>query len=572
MTRRLLILLATIAVSACSSDSDSSDDCTTSDDCPADAPSCEDGECVAGDEGDVGGDADAGRDVADDAAEVGEDADADDTGTDAPDETGTDATETGDDAADVADEEVSYPPLGFVTDPEDGATFVPLDVTVTVRFNQPMNALRFIPSNIALRADHGDPIERAITYDPDTYTLSVGPTEDVPTLRPVTPHEFRLADVIASVSGESIGDPFRMEFSTTGYPGRVFLRQLAEAYAPVVYQEVEDEELDTFGRIDFDGNLTPADNLDNVDGANYGYAYYDVIESISHWFITYMYYYPGHEPREGVTYEHDFVLVQVVVRKSDDDPLGELRAFSTFYHESINLWAVENSWYAEGDNVGDNGESIEARLPSGLVEGDRRVSIFIESGRHPVCLPTANGAGNCAPTLDEETAPFDPEAVGLVYRAADEALRLGDGENDDLTYSLRSFVEEFWALRNRIDGEGAVFGGEFAYRPPVTNPESGETRPGDGQFFPTALNAENADGQWGDLPFIVNVSRERTDQGVWFVDPAWSANLMFAFPESFSPDYCFNPYLDIDVRDEQRGCTPTDFELPIDGEGSGEGA
>lgn len=572
MTRRFLLPLALTALAACSSDpSDTPDECTTSGDCPASAPLCVDGSCTSEGAGDATDDAadaaDAGEDVADDTADTAPDtADATpDTG----EEDAGDATEEV--TEDVVDEEVvEYPPLAFVTNPEDGATFVALDAVVEVRFNQPMNALRFIPSNIRLSETHNDPLERVITYDPDTYTLSVSPPEEDGLLRPVTPYEFRLADVIASVSGESIGDPFRMEFSTTGYPGRVFLRQLAEAYAPVVYQQVEDQALDTFARIDFDGNLIPSDNLENADEPNYGFIYYDVIESVSHYFITYMLYYPGSVPREGVTYEHDIVSLQVVVRKDPTDPLGELRAFSTFYHENLNTWAIENSWYDEGDNVDDNDEDIEARLTTEYLVDDRHVSIFIESGRHAVCLPNASTlAGPCAPD-DGETAPFEPETVGLIYGVAEAATRIGDGPNNALTYSLRSFVEEFWALRNRVDGDDAVFGGEFAYRPPVINEETEETRPGAGEYFPTALNADNADGQWGDLPFIVNVSRERTDQGVWYVDPAWANNAMFAFPESFSPDYCFNPYLDIDVRDETRGCTPSDFVLG--GEGSGEGA
>lgn len=551
MHRRALPALAfSICALAACSDSEPSDDA-----CEGEA--CVDTDLDAADATDAESDADApdGRVIPDVATDV-----ADGSG-----DTGADA-EVGDTTEDAdADVEVTYPPLSFVTDPAQDDTFVPLDVTVSVRFNQPMNSFRLIASNLSFRPEGGENIPRTIEYDPETYELTLSAPEDAPPLRPVSPYEFRMAEEIGSVSGETLGEPFRLTFSTTGYEGRVFLRQLAEAYAPVVYQQVETPEIDTFTRIDFDGDDDPANNLEAANEANYGYAYFDVIETTTHWYITYLYYYPGSIPREGVLYEHDIASVQVVVQKDDEDPLGTLRAFTTFYRETINLWTVETGWYADGMVPQNGTESVDGRLRVSDLEDGRHVSIFLESGRHTVCLLNESTTiPSCAPQ-GGETAPFDPDATGLVYRVGEAGQRQGDAADDALTYSLRSFVEEFWALRNRTDGDDAVFGGSFEYEPPLvaegTDDDEPVYRPGVGEVFPTALNSDDDNGSFGELPFVHNPTRERRDRGIWYADPAWSTSIVWEMPEEVSLEYCLNPYLNIDVRDENEACTPTSFRI-----------
>ena len=516
---------------------------------------CSGDACESTDVADTDAVDDSGVDADPDGADVGSDPDAE---ADLPSpDVERDAPEP--DAESDPDADVVYPPLEAVVTPENGATFVALDAVISVAFNQPMNALRFIPSNVTLTEFEGEEVPRSIAYDGDTTTLMVSPDPEDALLRPATPYEFRLNDVIASISGEELGEDLVAEFATTGYPGRGFHRQLAEAYAPVMYQQVEELTIDTFTRIDFDGDLSPANNLESSVGAGYGFAYFDIAETVTHFFITYLYYYPGSHPREGITYEHDVVMAQLVVHKDGESPLGRLRAFSTFYHENLNVWLLDGSLYPDGDAVREGDEGLDGRLTAEWLVNGRQPSLFVESGRHGVCLPNRSTTlGPCAPTSGE-TAPFEDDTIGLVYRVAEEALRYGDAADDELTYSLRNFVEEFWALRNRTSGEDAVFGGGYDYRPPPISEEA--NRPGEGETFPTALNSDHAEGSFGDLPFIYNATGHREDQGVWFADPAWGSLELFEFSESFSIEYCFNPYLDIDLRDLRDGCTPTDFVL-----------
>ncbi len=564
-----LLFIASLALLVGCSDSDppASESCENNDDCAVEE-TCVEGACVAPDAGgDVASDADAGgedtsEDVAEDAPPI-RDIPQTDVDEDVAEDVSEDV-EVGADAMDVTDEEeVTYPPLSFVTTPADGDTFVDRDTDITVRFNQPMNSLRFIPSNFTLTAPGSENIVRDIAYDDELYELTLSMPEDGELLRPVTPYAFTMVREIGSVSGENIGSAFRMTFSTTGYDGRVFLRQLAEAYAPVVYQQVETDRIDTFSRIDFDGNYIGADNLDNATGANYGYVYFDVIESVTHWFITYMIYYPGNNPRADIFAEHDLITVQVVVQKDDEDPLGRLRAFSTVHQSTLNSWAVESSFYEDGDAPTNNDQTIDGRLRLSDLEDGRHVTVFVESGRHSICLLNQSVTiPSCAP-FEGATAPFEPDTTGLVYRAGETPQREGDAANDALTYSLRSFVEEFWALRDRTSGDDSLFGGEIDYEPPIIGEgDDGVPRPGTGETFPTSLNAINGDdGQFGELPFVFDATGERTERGVFFVDPAYAAPAMLTFPETFSDAYCFNPYLNIDQRDTLEGCTPTTFVI-----------
>src|SRR5262245_27278563 len=80
-------------------------------------------------------------------------------------------------------------------------------------------------------------------------------------------------------------------------------RQLAEHYAPVVYQETKSALLDSITRFDYDGDWNGANNWRNAYLYDLpGYVYYAVIESTNHYFITYAFYHPRDytaQPFEG---------------------------------------------------------------------------------------------------------------------------------------------------------------------------------------------------------------------------------------------------------------------------------
>ncbi|MFT4704797.1 MAG: hypothetical protein ACI81R_002505 [Bradymonadia bacterium] len=536
------LLLCALAATGCSDEGEKSEGpCRSTDDCEVgercvDAVCLEDGD--ASDAGEGSGDADA-ADALDATRDIPTDLVAPDTGDDG----------SGDlpDAVDTEPEvDIDYGPLTWTITPPDGATGVPVDVDILVTFNQPMNALRFIPSNVQLSPVGGDTIRRSLDWDPETFTLTVATADEISLLRAVTPYRLRLADFIQASTGETLGQVQFSEFATGLYQGFAFHEELAAAYAPTILQEVDTARLDSFSRIDFDGDLVMTNNLANANGTLPGWAYWDIVESRTHFFITYLYYYPASSPRATITFEHDFVAVQVVVQKLDEDPLGRLRAFTTLYHSGFDAWAVEEAFYPPGFNVTEGEREIVGRLPLAAVASARAPTLFIQAGRHSVCLPNAGSPANrCAPS-EGERSPFEDDTSGVTWTPGEQPQQWSGVGDETVQYGLRSFVETFWALRNRTDDEDALFSGTTRYSAPAVTET--ELRPGDGFSFPTTLLSDAVDGQFGDLPFRLNASVDPQQDGVWFVDPAWFLASALSFPESFSEIYCFNPYLQIDRR------------------------
>jgi hypothetical protein len=569
-----------LVAGACSADSSSdSGPCRTETDCPGGFV-CEDGVCVAdgcdGDEDCAGGQLCVGGVCVDDTPDGSGDAGTD-AGTDAAD--AADTTDTGDttDAADTADgdsgadgsgadadviEDIDWGPLAYTIDPPNDTTGVALDATVRVDFNQPMNSLRFIPANLTVETYEGVESGRRIEYDPTTFVLSLAPRLEDGLLPPATPIYFRMEEFIGTESGETLGDPVVTRFVTRGFLGAEYHEALAATYAPVIYQQIERSGIDTFTSFEFDGDDDLTNNLDSAQrpAPNPGYMYFDVVETDTHFFITYVLYYAGMEQNPTATAEHDLWGVQVIVEKVPADPLGKLWAVTTLQRSDYKAWAMEESWY-DGGTVA-RGEDIVARLDATELEGGRRVPLFVESGAHDACM-VGRPSGRCRPVTSGDGAPFEEETRGVVYRPGGVAQRVGDAADDALTYALLPWTEAVWMRRDLTAGDGAPFGGTNEYLPPALDDSGERFRPGVGRFFPATLAYAHDGDSFGELPYTW--ARDEAfppDSGLYFVDPAWLAAEKWELPEGASTDYCFNPALGIDARAARVTCTAPDFELP----------
>jgi hypothetical protein len=532
------------------------DECTDSADCEA-GLICLDGDCaVDPDAGDAEPDAGDATDASSDATDGS--ADGADSDVVEPDADSGDSAEA--DSADAPD--VDYGPLSWVVRPSEGTMNVALDTTVEVEWNQPMNALRFIPANLTLSSYDGASFSRAINYDPETFVLALSPEseEDAP-LPPATPIYFRMEEFLSSTSGLSLGDPVTTRFVTAGYGGVEFQQSLAVSYAPVVYQQIERSGIDTFTNFEFDGDEDLTNNLDSAarPAPNPGHVYYAVLETDTHFFISYVLYYPGVEQNRTETAEHDMIGMQVIVEKTVADPLGRLWAASLMQRSSYSGWAMQASWYAETTLA--DGDDIQARLNPDALEDGRRMPLFVESAAHDGCF-VGYPDGRCTPTSGEG-APFEEETRGVIYRAGGVAQRVGDGPDTALTYVLLPFTDAVWLRRDLTAGPGAPFGGSELYYPPFEDEASETLRPGAGRFFPATLAYAHDGDSFGELPFTWARNESfPPDNGLWFVDPAWLAAEKWALPDTASTTYCFNPWLGIDARNDRVTCTDPDFTLP----------
>jgi hypothetical protein len=567
MFRNLFALWVLVLAGCSASDGDTGSGlaCVSNDECPSEqycvsgrcavqpceARSCpDDGVCVAGS---------CRRPAPDDASEADADAgDTEDGSGDAslPDGSGDDAgaDEDGTDGSGTepndATPDVDFGPLEFSTEPANGAREVPPDTQITIRFNQPMNAIRLIPSTLQLTDFDGRLVTREIFFDEATWEVQLRPTVEQPLLAPGTPYLLRLSERIQSASGEDLGRPRTVSFSTSLGPSS-FYDELATAYAPVVYQQIENPSQDVFTRVDFDGNFSAANNHANANGALFASAYWTVIESRTHFFIGYWYYYPRVQLNPTVDAEHDWVFAQVVVAK-DSDRLGRFRFMSTGYHEAYALWAADPSFYGPGDGVSAGARALSGALSADGLEGGRHARLFVESGRHGACLVNAaNRDAACSPS-GGASAPFESGTTGAIFRAG-AATRLGDATPTALTYALLPALSELWARRDSTEGETALFGGVERYRAPA---DGAGSRPGDDVRVPISLASSYDGGSFGDLPFMFTHTRSATAAGQWALDPAFVFSTELSLPERFATDYCYQPFFGIDLRGSDPECSP----------------
>ena len=80
-------------------------------------------------------------------------------------------------------------------------------------------------------------------------------------------------------------------------------RELAEHYAPVLYQDVADGlfndpqnyRRDFITRVDFDGDFDATNNIENLNSGVYpllAFVYFDVVETPWHYYIAYSFFHP----------------------------------------------------------------------------------------------------------------------------------------------------------------------------------------------------------------------------------------------------------------------------------------
>lgn len=245
---------------------------------------------------------------------------------------------------------------------------------------------------------------------------------------------------------------------------------LARRYAPWIYHAVHPElgRQDLPTRVDFDGNLRGDDNWEHMPRFELPpTAYYAVVESETHWFVSYHLFHPRDwsYARIGLheTHENDGESLQVVVDKASEQVvllLTQAHYFGTAY-------ADRGSGFEAGD------EEVRAPVlrldergrpdPSG-----KHAGVFVEAYGHGVL-------GALDPCLELEvaadgTARF-PEA-GLVLRPAAEGEEVREPALDaraPVPYALESITAKLWPrlVDGSLVGEGGLLDGAVALEGPA---------------------------------------------------------------------------------------------------------
>ncbi len=439
---------------------------------------------------------------------------------------------------DIPPDEIPPEVVSFA--PADEAVDVPLDVQVTITFSEPIDSRTVNSGSIELRDPSNTPIAATVSYDEEAMAATVAPTEP---LRPATPYRAVVKEFVRDASQNSIAET-TATFSTV-FEEPTGIRAIAEKFAPVIYQATNDTTsgaptFDIPTTVNFDNNLNASDNESKAKlGTTKTTAsvYYSVIESDTHYFVTYVLYYPGREADER--FEHDFTGSVVVVDKATEK-LIVIEGVRTSQSSDTPLGFAPDDSTVTGNQL--------EKFPADSLE-ETHYPMFVPAGVHESCVfPIAGNPPYCLHNAGEMPGGTDG---GVVMRWAeqgqkyDEAVENAETGFLELQYALVPMVSTLWAWRTLV-GPDRLWEGTAAYAP------MGETRPattpdGSPLILPNRL-ASDAETSYGKSPFQWLRSPGETNYGQWLIDPTVMLTARYDFGPDWSTDYCYNPYLDINLR------------------------
>jgi hypothetical protein len=294
--------------------------------------------------------------------------------------------------------------------------------------------------------------------------------------------------------------------------------QLALRWAPIHYQDVDATgshalagRADYITRVDFDGDLAGRNNWDRAGqaGASFAaHAYYSVVETSTHWYITYLFFHPRDwtdHPFFETEHENDGEGVLITVER-DGSTYGVLRAAVTVAHNNFYSYTPAGSTWTGGQ------ENVDGTLALQSSPHD--------SFTHPVTAQQAQGHGLKA------YPQYNIVGDGLVYYPSTVAETPGSGNDRDVRYQL---IDVFaggglWAQRANPD--------LFAHLGTFAGDVSGGCGSG---TFGCSTNSANAPWGWDDADDLPG-------RGEIATDPAKLSAEYFTVPGTLSRTYTYNPY------------------------------
>lgn len=431
--------------------------------------------------------------------------------------------------------------------PADGTADVALDVSITVEFSEDMNPATVNFMSLLLKDPAGDDINAQVTFDPETNIATLTP--DAP-LYPATGYRVVPTALLRDLADNSLRiDPSPDANFTTilGIPEKH--TELANTFAPVVFQSMESFEpgarnIDTPMLVNFDDDFEARNNKANgllttvSPPAN---VYYSVVESQTHYFITYALYYPVRRIKNTeVNQEHDFTGAVFVVDKATET-LQMVEGLKVDEGNDTVIAFKPSSSQVTGTG---NSSYFETIQEADYVEG--RYPLFITSGSHEACHWVNEGP--TVPTVCRHDSRGFSEGPtdGVMMRPGTAQIYNESVENTEtgireMEYGLVPLAS-LWATRNLV-GEQLLWEKLTVY-----SPIEGRTSkyPDESLIvWPNRLFS-NDETTYGKPPFAWLKTSSNNNQGQWLFDPAYLLQVRYAFPEGFSADYCHNVYMAID--------------------------
>lgn len=294
--------------------------------------------------------------------------------------------------------------------------------------------------------------------------------------------------------------------------------ELALRWAPIHYQDVDTTGSHALGgksdyltKIDFDGDLNGRNNWDSAARAGVSFAahaYYSLVETATHWFITYLFFHPRDwvdHPLFETEHENDGEGLTLAIER-DGSEYGVLRAAVTVAHNDFFSYTPAGSTWSGGR------EGVDGTLRTQASPHD--------SFPHPVTAQQTQGHGLKA------YPQYAINGDGIVYYPSTVAETPASGDDRDVRYRLVDLFAAggLWAQR----ANASLFAnlGTFA--------GDGSGGCGSGTWDCTA-NSANAPWGWDD-------GNDRPVRGELATDPAKLSAEYFTIQGGLSRTYTYNPY------------------------------
>jgi hypothetical protein len=300
--------------------------------------------------------------------------------------------------------------------------------------------------------------------------------------------------------------------------------ELAFRYAPVHYQDTDSSDYPSeyITAFDYDADRDTTNNWDNRGVAHWpATVYYSVVESCTHYFISYAFYHPRDWTDTAFDQEHENDLEGAIMAvRKNGTAYGALEGMITVFHKDFFSYKAPGSPFTSG------AESVDGTLSFQLHDGINRVKTAQEAKGHGLkawpFIANFTGAANqdgvvYFPTMGAADYPSSGNDRSVAYRLV------------DLNQTNGMFAA---ALSDAIQpaGQGLTFHTWGTFR--------GNTSGGCGSGLKTcATNSANTPWGWDDG------NDGGTYRGEFALDPAHLFASYFGGLGSFSQQYVNNPYL-----------------------------
>ncbi|MCX7635143.1 MAG: Ig-like domain-containing protein, partial [Syntrophales bacterium] len=382
------------------------------------------------------------------------------------------------------------PPEVVKTEPANEQTGVPIPFVIKVTFSEAIRFKETVDASTFQVTDmNGQAVKGDFSYDAATFTVTWTPKAGTVFLL-ASPYRVTLTTTIQDKAGNHLKDYYSFSFSTSLPPKyEEDYKPLAAKYAPVIFQATAKTapQFDYPTSYDFDGQWAAKAKEAAIKKATEipAWVYWDVVETKTHYFIRYAFYYPLHMGETGGSdaFSNDLSGATVVVAKRPvEAPVAVETYFGRKDVEEIVSFITKESGLVPQDGSPD-AFLFDALMTQEELFPSNRYMAYLTASSHQSCLwnwyppydPTSQRCrlnDGIKATLSVVKYTYSDGTATALKKGASGFPATAEG----VSYGLRSLMNEWWVRRDHV-GEDSIFSATFTYEAPEGHAGSGMTLP-----------------------------------------------------------------------------------------------